>query len=466
MAISSAKNLWAVLIGIEQYPEEELPGPGQDVHNMRKYFLDQGANPDRIKLLMNEEATRTAILDVWNRHLVENDQIKHGEPILLYYSGHGGRLEAPLGWSADGPDSQIELLVPYDSLDTDGSVAEDFAIPDRTIGAVIRKIARRHGNNITVIFDCCYSAHMTRAIHRLPPELRFAKRGLDTRRLKTLTPTLDQDIWGAADAQTSETNLVQYRGAYFHRQNDTHVMLAACTRNEESNGNAQGGLFTRALLKSLEETEDISYDRLLQRIDYHFHSLRNAALHAIDEYATHHKIIIPPDQRPGLQTPQCEGTDRSRLLWRTGHDTVKSFTVQPYESAPDGPRRCQIHVGTAGGVKVGTVFQLNEVVKGGHDTNLASVIATEVTPTWCFANLPPDVTISSESVRAVITTLGGPLKYFIENREPASSEAVRNANTFRKSITIPIDMYNNQKTRASAVIAQSVQAADVIITVA
>jgi hypothetical protein len=197
----------------------------------------------------------------------------------------------------------------------------------------------------------------------IPAEHRFTHRGVSfdpnpmksRRRLKKITSDVDRQIWDQPTAAApAEQNISQHRGAFFTRQNDTHVFLAACTRKEESSSNPRGGLFTRALLASLAETEDISYDHLLTRIHEHFRLIRNEEIALQDAWGAKHNHEFTEAERPGMQTPQCEGTDRSRLIWRKGGDAAKSFTVQPYEPAPDGTHQCQIHAGVAAGVKIGT----------------------------------------------------------------------------------------------------------------
>jgi hypothetical protein len=366
-------RIWALLIGIENYPDprDAVAGSSRDVDNMVNYLLGRGVSMDCIVILKDKEATREVILKAWESHLINNEAIERDDPMLVYFSGHGGFDDSPTGWPVDGPNNQTELLIAYDSLAPDEDSGQTYAepewsIPDRTIAALLRKTAKRHSSNITLIFDCCHSAHMSRNAPRLPPDLIFTKRGIafdprsPRRRLKKLSADTDKRIWFDPEAEKElAKNLSNHRGLYFSRQNDTHVLLAACTRKQESTSNSNGGLFTRALLLSLAETEDISYDKLLERIHYHLGCLRRDAIAAQDAWAAEHHILVEEYMRPGVQTPQCEGTNRSRLLWRKTGDSVRSYTVMPYEPGPDGAPRCQIDVGTDAGIRQGTVFQVS-----------------------------------------------------------------------------------------------------------
>jgi hypothetical protein len=86
------------------------------------------------------------------------------------------------------------------------------------------------------------------------------------------------------------------------------------------------------------------------------------------------------------------------------------------------------------------------------------VIATEVKAKWCIASLPAHVIISPESVRAVITTLGGPLKYWIDNTESASPVATDIEERVRQSM-------QKRRAQSSATFAGSADAADVVLHV-
>jgi hypothetical protein len=77
--------------------------------------------------------------------LASNPKIRHGDQILIFYAFHGSTAPALKGWDAGGP--RVPMLVPYDQLcELDGKKVP--GIPDRTIGALISKIAKEKDNNI------------------------------------------------------------------------------------------------------------------------------------------------------------------------------------------------------------------------------------------------------------------------------------------------------------------------------
>jgi hypothetical protein len=70
--------------------------------------------------------------------LRDNDRIEKGDPILIYYAGHGGKVP--------GDDADIvEALIPVDYAPKQPEVSP---IPDRTIASLINGISKKRGNNI------------------------------------------------------------------------------------------------------------------------------------------------------------------------------------------------------------------------------------------------------------------------------------------------------------------------------
>jgi hypothetical protein len=103
-----------------------------------------GIPETQIRTLFNEEATRDAII-AGLRGFKNDPNIRTGDPILIFYAGHGSTADAPSGWHAGGP--EIQLLISHDSLcDEDGNTI--LGLPDRTIGVLLEEIAQRKGDNI------------------------------------------------------------------------------------------------------------------------------------------------------------------------------------------------------------------------------------------------------------------------------------------------------------------------------
>jgi hypothetical protein len=112
---------------------------------MQKYLeKDLDVPSCQIRTLHGEKATREAIIREL-RSLKDNNLIKSGDSIVIFYAGHGDAADIPEGWDQSG--EEIQLLVPYDA-DTGEKDARVYSIPDRTMCALLEDIAHEKGDNI------------------------------------------------------------------------------------------------------------------------------------------------------------------------------------------------------------------------------------------------------------------------------------------------------------------------------
>ena len=123
-----------------------------DADAVRDYLQKHlGIPSSQIRNLRNSEATRASIIDGIKAFLF-NDEIKVGDPILIYYAGHGlgDTLEAR-GWEVGITGnivSELRPVVPYDQpfQMEDGNPKQ--GIPDRTLGDLLSHLANKKGDNI------------------------------------------------------------------------------------------------------------------------------------------------------------------------------------------------------------------------------------------------------------------------------------------------------------------------------
>src|SRR6266567_6477791 len=97
MNAQSAKlNLYALLIGIDEYENQDvgtLRGCVNDVEAIRILLTSRFNVPeDHILMLTNEYATRTSILQNFVEFLIGNPNIQYGDHILIHYSGYGSQM--------------------------------------------------------------------------------------------------------------------------------------------------------------------------------------------------------------------------------------------------------------------------------------------------------------------------------------------------------------------------------------
>lgn len=150
---SRRNRLFALIIGINEYHSPSIPklsGAVADAVAMSQYLHDYlGYSMDDITILTDSLATRRSIIAAL-KNLAEDSRIAAGDPIIIYYAGHG--MQIPTLPSAEAGGFRGESIVPYDFSDTRGQ--EIQVIADSTIDSLLDNIAKRKGNNIV-------SAHAT-----------------------------------------------------------------------------------------------------------------------------------------------------------------------------------------------------------------------------------------------------------------------------------------------------------------
>ena len=168
---ASSRGGWALLIGIDTYPNFEcrrqLGGCVNDVRIMKDALVRRfGFQEDRIRVLTNMEATRDAILAAFEELI---SRVGENESVIVHYSGHGS--QKPDGPEKDEADGYDETLVPCDS----GRLPdhENRDITDDEIHAWLQRLMIRTPY-ITLIFDCCNSGTILREgkVRGLPREER------------------------------------------------------------------------------------------------------------------------------------------------------------------------------------------------------------------------------------------------------------------------------------------------------
>ena len=121
-------------------------GAVPDADAMQDYLQKHlGVPSSQIRNLRNSKATRAAIIDGIKAFSLI-DEIEEGDPILIYFAGHGGSADTPKDWEV-GSTGKIELLVPYDHSSLEGGNPK-HGIPDRTLSALLSQLAIEKGNNI------------------------------------------------------------------------------------------------------------------------------------------------------------------------------------------------------------------------------------------------------------------------------------------------------------------------------
>ena len=152
-------NRRALLIGSQTFG---LSSCDADVALMETVLGGKGFDP--IRTLTGETASREGIVGAVEELI---DATKAGDAAVLYYSGHGGRMQHP-EWEARqaaGLPAYLQFIVPWDiesSTDDDfrGLLAEELS--------ALQWNQTQKTHNVTTILDCCHSGYMARNVMLLP----------------------------------------------------------------------------------------------------------------------------------------------------------------------------------------------------------------------------------------------------------------------------------------------------------
>ncbi|SJL03967.1 uncharacterized protein ARMOST_07324 [Armillaria ostoyae] len=251
-------RFWAILIGIDDYELNPLNGCVEDAKAMEDYLLDDLQVPkDHIQLLLGpkEPASSRDVIYPSRDNIIRalfgiitNDQIRPGDNIIIYFAGHGSyyfpsECDDKALLDLIGPGA-IEAICP---IDRDKRDVNEVPIPDisnRELNSILSLIARKKGNHITAIFDCCHSGGVSR--------------GLPETGARVTCGTKVATLRGMLDA--GEKRLGGHPSIVRNWRPDmtSHVILAACQnyqyakarKMEGKNGETLGyaGIFTESLL--------------------------------------------------------------------------------------------------------------------------------------------------------------------------------------------------------------------------
>ncbi|MBM3212574.1 hypothetical protein FJZ33_10150, partial [Candidatus Poribacteria bacterium] len=150
------RNSWALLIGINKYPQ--LPAQYQlnyavnDVEALREILVKQYNFPAaNVFTLWDEQATLPRIKAVMSR-LTDPQQVKFEDRVLVYFSGHGQTVLLPTG-------GEIGYLLPYDAaIDIDDvenpSLYYSTCLGMDELKRLSTLITAKH---VLFLMDSCYS---------------------------------------------------------------------------------------------------------------------------------------------------------------------------------------------------------------------------------------------------------------------------------------------------------------------
>ncbi|KAH7337508.1 caspase domain-containing protein [Rhizoctonia solani] len=319
--------LHALIIGIDDYPKlVKLAGAKADAEKMVTFLTSDLKVPKgNITKLFDKQASRQAIIDAFGM-LKSDNRIQKGDPILIFFAGHGGLTNAPPLWKEKNGTNKIQVIFPYDydlpDPQTNGPVN---CIPDTTIAKLLNQLAEVRGNNITVIFDSCHSASGTRDDLQSP-----GRRARSAEILFPIPHDIDDDIF-----THDSVSLKVQRGSELLLDSDqaSHIHISACGSNQKAWEENGKGFFTPALLDTLRRSgvDNITYENLIKALP-----------------------TLPS------QSPHCYGQNKDRILFHSYlRLQAKAFVPVVYTPSANG-YSLSLQTGEASGVTENSVWALHE----------------------------------------------------------------------------------------------------------
>ena len=267
--VSQASGGKALLIGIDAYRNvSRLVGPVNDAKAMHRFVTaEMGFEPRDVRLLLDGEATRAAILREIEEWLIGGT--RPGDEVFFYFSGHG--FQQP-DTSGDEPDRFDETLVPVDVAVRDDTTVSGM-ITDDEIAALLNRLP---GRRVSVVVDACHSGTSDR-ISVVGEAWRYIKSprradggllDLGTVEAGPAAPAMARETFvSTKDPQLRATELTVWAAVEAHQK---------ALVDEEVRG-APLSVFTRRILSGVGDAHaDSDADGVVTRSELHAYLLRES----------------------------------------------------------------------------------------------------------------------------------------------------------------------------------------------
>ncbi len=256
-------KLYALIVGIDDYRADiileegvrfpKLSGCVKDAAKIENYLKTETAFEDHIKFIKNANASKEAVTGEFTAHLGKAGK---GDTVLFYYSGHGAQEWADEEvWTTES-DGRLECIACY----YDEQTKDNFLLSDKELRFLIKKVSDT-GAHVVMLFDCCHSGDNTR-------NGSFVQAAFQNVVEKRIPFSFKKRNWDQFifSKEWSREKLMQ-TGIAAALPEGLHVQIAACESDEsavEVNGE---GVFTKALIGTLQAAGgDITYQALRSRV--------------------------------------------------------------------------------------------------------------------------------------------------------------------------------------------------------
>jgi Caspase domain len=358
--ITGKTNLYALLIGVDCYLPNQLPGGYcyaslggcvRDINHVEEFLRRKFGMPEECILkLTATNAGRSQPLeprDQWPTYENMVDRLKQlttlahpGDQVYIHYSGHGGRATTVYP-DLKGTNGSDEALVPTDIGNSEARYLRDVEM------AHLLKTMVDRGLIVTVVLDSCHSGGATRGLGGAVPRRATPIPGAAVISVldfvdKTPRPTDSQVAslealkltWRGLPSGT--TRAVKPASGWL-LEPQGYTLLAACRASESAyefpfDGRENNGALTYWLLDSLKQVgPGLSYKML------------------------HDRILAKVHSQFSQQTPQLQG-EGNRLVF--GSEQVQPHYAVLVMQVDKSKEQVMVDAGQAHGMRKGTQFAI------------------------------------------------------------------------------------------------------------
>ncbi len=254
-------KVYSLTVGINEYDDSPLDGCVTDATNFDQYLKDTfGSNLVSPQLVLDEDATRDHIIKLFREYL---RRAGSDDVAVFHFSGHGAQSFAAkefLPWFPDGMD---EGLVCFDSRQK-----KKFDLADKELAVLLHEVAtlnekgkrKSKAPHIAVILDSCHSGSATRSVDDFKGlKARFTRGNKEPRPLETyLDGFYKKQLKGKkVEAGKKRPPIIPTA---------PHILIAACNNKQTAKEDWDGGIFSLALMSTLENrAKRLSYKQLFER---------------------------------------------------------------------------------------------------------------------------------------------------------------------------------------------------------
>ncbi|KAF8605216.1 hypothetical protein BDV93DRAFT_572816, partial [Ceratobasidium sp. AG-I] len=369
-----SSRVFALVIGINEYSKlRPLTGAVADAKEIFNFLtIDLNVPSSHIIYLWDESANRNAIIQAL-KSLKTNEMIHPGDPIFIYYAGHGGLKKASNEWRKKYTAEEIQVIFPCDyNTHILGSESKEVVncIPDQTIAVLLNELASAKGDNVTVVFDSCHSASGDRCTNGDDGTGQIS-RSAD---VEIEIPTnIDADILSYKLSHELDT-CSRCPEPLLNTNQSSHIFYAACGSAEKAWEQEGRGVFTVALLKTIRKSgvDRITYRNLMTSLP-----------------------ILPK------QSPHCYGVHKSRILFNSRAQPRRIMFIPV---TVNNDLIMTLNAGKSSGVTPGSIWELH--ASATEDSRALGCFGIRTLDISCATLLSEDDSMQAHLIDAAKTESG------------------------------------------------------------